>query len=246
MPVAAVALNRERHSPPAFAGIDIPPAPPTATVLELRSLVDSKPADIPITPPPGAPLVPREDELATEEARWRAQGRPLVGQVLNPHRPTTVTAAPGRQLPDRWTVVHVLDRLEEAYEVLARLPMNTRPRAYANSMPTYAYDRSDLIAQVETGELERMMKQQNRVRLGVTAGEVTRCDEALAWCLEHLGDSPEVARAVQLGALWAAMRQDANRRLKAMKINRRAFNRRKIHGLNLIAIALIRRNVRVS
>jgi hypothetical protein len=221
---------------------------PTATILELRSLADSteKPTDLPITPPE-APLVPRgEDDLRAEEARWRAQGRPLIGQVVAKPRPTTTTAAPVHNPPDRWTVVHVLDRLEEAFETLSRLPMNTRPRGYSNSMPVYAYDRSDLIAQVETGELERMMRLQNRVRFSPTSAEISRTEESLCWCLEHLGDSPEIARAVQLGALWAAMRQDANRRLKAMKINRRAFNRRKIHGLQLIAIALIRNGVRVS
>jgi hypothetical protein len=245
VPLAAVAIDRERRSLPAFAGIDIAPAPPTARILELCSLVDNKPADIP-SALPEAPLVPREDDLRAEEARWRAQGRPLIGQVVAKPRPTTTTAAPVHNPPDRWTVVHVLDRLEEAFETLSRLPMNTRPRGYSNSMPVYAYDRSDLIAQVETGELERMMRLQNRVRFSPTSAEISRTEESLCWCLEHLGDSPEIARAVQLGALWAAMRQDANRRLKAMKINRRAFNRRKIHGLQLIAIALIRNGVRVS
>jgi hypothetical protein len=48
--------------------------------------------------------------------------------------------APARRantVPDRWSVIHVMDRMEEAFRILARLPMPTRPRGYINSMPTY-------------------------------------------------------------------------------------------------------------
>jgi hypothetical protein len=192
-----------------------------------------------------APSIMSPGDLAAEEARWRADGRPLVGQVFPKLPPMAATAGSRRRLPETWNVVHVLDRLEEAFEVLAMLPMNTRPRGYANSMPVYTYERSDLIAQVETGELDRMMRTQNRVRLGASADQIARTEEALRWCMIYLPDSPEVARAVQLSALWAAMRVDANRRCKALKINRKAFYRRKMHGLNMLTIELMRHKVPV-
>lgn len=181
-------------------------------------------------------------ELAAEESKWRSQGRRLVGQI----EPRPQTQARGRrQLPETWTVVHVLDRLEEAFEVLLRLPMNTRPRGHGNSMPRYAYDRADLVAQVETGELERMMRVQNRVRLGVTADQIERMDEALAWPMQFLGDMPEVARALQLATMWAARRLDVGKACKALGINKRGFLRQKMHGLNVVTLALRSRQVQV-
>jgi hypothetical protein len=184
--------------------------------------------------------------------------QPGQGSVLPPGRsavaPQHIDSAPtapaprrgGNPLPVSWTIVMVLDRLEEAFEVLARLPMTVKPRGFANSMPKYAYDRSDLIAQIETGELDRLMRQQNQVRFNATSAEVTRMEAALYWPMLYLRDNPEVAMAVQLGALWAASRQNAKARLKALKINGRAFNRRKMHGLLIIATALVKARVPVS
>lgn len=185
-------------------------------------------------------------EMAAEEAAWRAQGRPLVGQIDAPRG--QVAAAPkGRRVPDKWTPVHVLDRLEEAYETLGRLPMNTRPKGYKSLMPAYAYDHGDLVGQAETGELERLARTRNNYRLrGATAAEVARMEEALGWAAAYLADMPEVARAVQLGALWAALRVDAGKALRKRGINARTFNRRKIHGMNVIAAALAQAKVPVT
>jgi len=44
-----------------------------------------------------------------------------------------------KTVPDRWSVIHVMDRMEEAFRILGRLPLPTRPRGYINSMPTYLY-----------------------------------------------------------------------------------------------------------
>src|SRR5271165_86946 len=68
-----------------------------------------------------------------------------------------------RTLPDRWSFLHVMERMEEGFRVLSRLPMPTRPRGYINSMPVYLYDRGDLNAQLETHELERMARMRNYV-----------------------------------------------------------------------------------
>jgi len=173
-------------------------------------------------------------------------GRSAVAAREAKGPPTPAARPAGVPLPASWTVVHVMDRMDEAFEVLRLIPMATRPRGFANSMPTYAYERSDLIAQVETGELERMMRLQNRVRLSPSAAEISRMGAALAWPMLYLKDFPEVSRAVLLSSLWAATGQDAGRRLRALKINRRAFNRRKVHGLGLIAMALIRDKVSLA
>lgn len=184
--------------------------------------------------------------LTAEEARWRAEGRPLIGQV-NDRRVQVAAGSKKRVLPEMWTPVHVLDRLEEAFEILARLPMATRPKGYQSLMPTYAYEHGDLVAQIETGELERLTKMRNQYRVrGATAAEVARMEQALAWASAYLAGAPEVARAVQLGALWAALRLDAGKVLRERRINPRTFNRRKIHGMNVIATELTRRRVPVT
>jgi hypothetical protein len=68
-----------------------------------------------------------------------------------------------RRVPDQWSILHVMDRLEKGFRTLGRLPMATRPRGYINSMPMYVYDRGDLNSQLETHELERMAQVRNRV-----------------------------------------------------------------------------------
>jgi hypothetical protein len=186
------------------------------------------------------------EEMRTEEARWRALGRPLVGQV-GPPRVQVAAGQRAARVPERWTPVHVLDRLEEAFEILSRLPMTTRPKGYQNSMPTYAYDASDLVGQVETGELERLARMRNRYRLrGATSAEIARMEQALGWAAEFLSDAPEVASAVQLAALWAALKVDQQRRCRERGINRRWFIRRQIHGINVIATALARRRAPIA
>jgi hypothetical protein len=69
-----------------------------------------------------------------------------------------------RTVPERWSVIAVMERMEEAFRTLARLPIAVRPRGYINSMPFYLYDRGDLNAQMETQELERMTRLRNRVK----------------------------------------------------------------------------------
>lgn len=153
--------------------------------------------------------------------------------------------ARARRLPERWTFLHVMERMEEGFRVLSRLPMATRPRGYINSMPIYLYDRADLNSQLETCELERMAKLRNRVRIPPTPAEIARMEEALRWPVEFLSGAEfqYVARAVNLGCLWAALDADIERGLRRIKLTRRTFNARKLQGLRIIARELVRRRV---
>lgn len=164
----------------------------------------------------------------------------------------TTAAAPlalarPRRLPVGWSLVHVMERMEEAFRTLSRLPMATRPRGYINSMPIYLYDRGDLNSQLETYELERMARLRNRVRIPPSPAEIARMEEALHWPTAFLSGAEfhHVARAVNLGSLWAAFDTDVNRALKRLKLTRRAFNARKLQGLRIITRELIRRRVSV-
>jgi hypothetical protein len=86
-----------------------------------------------------------------------------------------------RRVPERWSFVYVMERMEEAFRTLGRLPMPTRPRGYINSMPIHLYDRGDLNSQLETYELERLAKLRNRVRIPPTPSEIALMEEALHW-----------------------------------------------------------------
>ena len=152
-----------------------------------------------------------------------------------------------RTVPDCWSFIHVMERMEEAFRILARLPMPSRPRGYLNSMPVYLYDRGDLNSQLETYELERLAKLRNRVRIPPSPAEIARMEEALRWPSLFLAgrDYEHVARAVNLGALWAAFDRDIDKALKPLKMTRRTFNVRKLQGLRIIEWELIRRRVPV-
>jgi hypothetical protein len=152
-----------------------------------------------------------------------------------------------RVVPERWSVLAVMERMEEAFRTLARLPIAVRPRGYVNSMPFYLYDRGDLNAQMETRELERMARLRNRVRIPPSPAEIERMEEALRWPMTYLSgvEFHHVARAVNLGSLWSAFDADIDARLKPLNITRRAFNARKLQGLHVIARELVRYRVPV-
>jgi hypothetical protein len=192
---------------------------------------------------------PRHDlaERAAGAARAELRGdrRGILGAIGSSAPPRLFLRE--RSVPDRWSFVHVMERLEEAFRILARLPIATRPRGYVNSMPFPIYDRADLNAQLETYELERMAQLRNRVRIPPTPAEIGRMEEALRWPTLYLS-GPEfhhVARAVNLGSLWAAFDADVDERLKRLKITRRTFNARKLQGLRIITRELIRQCVPV-
>ncbi len=186
------------------------------------------------------------DEQAARAARAELRGeRTGILGALGEAQPLRLARA--RQVPDRWSLVHVMERLEEAFRTLARLPMATRPRGYVNSMPIHLYDRGDLNAQMETRELERMAQMRNRVRIPPSPAEIARMDEALHWPTAFLSGAEfhHLARAVNLGSLWAAFDTDVDHGVKRLKITRRAFNARKLQGLRIITQELIRRRVAV-
>ncbi len=185
-----------------------------------------------------------ERAAAAARAELRGERDRILGAIgtasLAPLRRT-------RSVPERWSFLHVMDRMEEGFRILSRLPLPTRPRGYVNSMPVYLYDRGDLNSQAETYELERLAKLRNRVRLPPSPAEIARMEEALRWPSLYLAAAEfhHVARAVNLGSLWAAFDIDIDRALKRLKITRRTFNARRLQGLRIIEAELIRRRVPV-
>jgi len=197
----------------------------------------------------GAPRQAADDVIALGEraaiaarAELRGERTGILGAIGEvPLRPL----ARPRQAPSTWTFLYVMERMEEAFRVLGRLPMATRPRGYVNSMPIYLHDRGDLNSQLETHELERMATLRNHVRIPPTPAEIGRMEEALHWPTAFLAGAEfhHLARAVNLGCLWAAVDADVVRGLRRIKVTRRTFNARKLQGLRIIARELVRRRV---
>jgi hypothetical protein len=187
-------------------------------------------------------LIERAAAAARAELRGERSG--ILGAI---GKTTLTPLLRPRRVPDRWSFFHVMDRMEEGFRVLSRLPLPTRPRGYINSMPIYLYDQGDLNSQLETHELERMARMRNRVRIPPSPAEIDRTEEALHWPTAFLSGTEfhHLARAVNLGALWAAFDANVDERLKRLKITRRTFNARKIQGLRIIARELAQRRVQV-
>ncbi|MGD0024111.1 MAG: hypothetical protein ABSC37_05695, partial [Xanthobacteraceae bacterium] len=143
-----------------------------------------------------APLSERAATAARAELRGERTG--ILGAI---GQATPVPLMRARRVPERWSLIYVMERMEEAFRTLARLPMATRPRGYINSMPIYLYDRGDLNSQLETHELERMVQLRNRVRIPPSPAEIGRMEEALHWPIAYLSGAElhHVARAVNLG-----------------------------------------------
>lgn len=135
---------------------------------------DVTPMKLPLKRKVKAPPEPTLAERAAAAAKAEITGdrRNLLGQLQA--RPAFALQLRTASVPDRWTVVHVMDQLQEAYDILDRIPVITRPKEFGNSMPSYVYDRADLNAQIETGELEKLLRVRNRVRLDATPAEVAR------------------------------------------------------------------------
>jgi hypothetical protein len=216
-----------------------------------RRASSEPPRDLMAKPDLGAEQNPAAEQDLAERAAGaaRAELRGDRGAILGAIRPSAPAGSflRARSVPDRWSFVHVMERHEEGFRVLARLPIATRPRGYVNSMPLPVYDRADLHAQLETYELDRLAQLHNRIRIPPTPAEIGRMEEALSLPAAYLA-GPEfhhVARAVNLGGLWAAYDADIDERLRRLKITRRAFNARRLQGLRIITRELIRGRVPV-
>jgi hypothetical protein len=157
-----------------------------------------------------------ERAAAAARAELRGERENMLG-AIGIAGPAPLSRA--REVPERWTFLFVIERMEEGFRILSRLPLPTRPKGYINSMPIYLYDQADLNAQVETYELDRLARTRNRVRILPSPAEIERMEEALYWPSAYLSgrEFSHLARAVNLGALWAAFDVDLDKAVKRLK-----------------------------
>lgn len=151
-----------------------------------------------------------------------------------------------RTVPERWTIIWVMERLTEAMAVLAMSPDTTRPKGFGSAMPVYSYDRADLNSQQESGELELAMRAKLRFRPKATPAELSRMHQAFQWSVDYLDGMPEVSKAIWDGALWEHIGADVPSRCRRAGMTPRTFVRRRVHGITIITMRLIARKVPVS
>lgn len=159
---------------------------------------------------------------------------------------TAAAAETPRAALTLWSFPAVHARLKEAAQTLDRMPARTRPQQFGNGWPQWTYDRGDLNAQQQSGELEIAMGMRNRVRSAATPDQIARMLQTLDWASRYLGDKPEVARAVNLAAQWSARGQSFERMAVREGLRADWLSRQWIHGLRLIAGGLNRDRVAVT
>ena len=108
-------------------------------------------------------------------------------------------------IPATWTPEHVLKRILEAFETLAKLPPDRGPKAFGNGWPAYVHDWADLLAQAEQTEFERKKRQRarNRVREHASAEDLRRMDIVLGWISDLAKVDDGLCRVLQR---WARLR----------------------------------------
>jgi len=151
-----------------------------------------------------------------------------------------------RELPEQWNVVWVMDRCTEAMRVLAMTPDAGRPKGFGSAMPSYSYDRFDLNSQQESGELELALRAKLRYRPTATPDEMSRMYQAFRWSADYLGNMPEVSKAIWDGAQWEVIGADVPRKCREIGVTPRTFFKRRVHGITIIAMGLVRDRVSVS
>lgn len=151
-----------------------------------------------------------------------------------------------REVPTQWSVIWVMERCTEAMRVLAMTPDAGRPKGFGSAMPAYSYDRFDLNSQQESGELELALRAKLRYRPTATPDEMSRMYQAFQWSVDYLGNMPEVSKAIWDGAQWEVIGADVPRKCREIGMTPRTFFKRRVHGITIIAMRLIRDHVEVS
>ena len=135
-----------------------------------------------------------------------------------------------KPVPVTWTAILVRERLREAYEIEKRMP-SRRHSSSAWLFPTID-TFADIVGRTDVAPIRLS---------GVTAEEMTRWAEAIAW-LRILRGYPDEMKYL---AAWAACSGSVRLMLARRNIPRATFYRRMIDGSERIARALNNRGVTV-
>jgi hypothetical protein len=119
------------------------------------------------------------------------------------------------ELPSQWTPEHVVQRMIQAFEVLARMPGRVGPMSKSGHWPSILREFADLVdAQSTTNKAAEFWAGRGD---RVSSIEASMMDEALAWPMVHLAGLPLMADALTLHC-WC---QAAGREIEPLLRRRR-------------------------
>lgn len=145
--------------------------------------------------------------------------------------------------PPQWTADWVAARLVEAYAVLARLPMRTRPAEFGTIWPAYPYERADEWERWRSGSASADFQRGPR---GAALDEITRMEQAIHWPAEHLNNDAMAARCVLTWAQRTMLEKRERLPPRKLGASRSVLWRARARGLQVITAGLIKARVPVS
>ena len=117
------------------------------------------------------------------------------------------------QPPARWTPEHVMHRMIEAFDTLARLPGRSGPGGYGRGWPSYAHEYADILAQeeAEAADARRQRTRTRHVTLPPGTFHVSLMEEAFMWPARYLGQIASRVALVDWARRRSRGREDADK-----------------------------------
>jgi hypothetical protein len=141
--------------------------------------------------------------------------------------------------PPQWSAAWVQRRLVEAYNVERKIPGNLRGGPLiASAWPSMAVEWADLLGRADEAR-QQVFQNWEHARLGVSAQDISRMDEAQDW-LAILAPYPEERLCLCRWAAALAYRRSVSRLLMQQRWSKPTFYRRVTAGAYVIALELIR------
>jgi hypothetical protein len=159
-------------------------------------------------------------------------------------RLSTISIDSRGSAPPQWSGSWVQRRLVEAYSVERRLPGSRRRPLIASAWPSMAVEWADLIGRADEAR-QQVFQSWESARLGVSAEDISRMDEAQDW-LAILAPYPEERLCLCRWAAAIAYRRSVARLLLQQRWSKPTFYRRVTAGAHVIALELIRQGQPVT
>jgi hypothetical protein len=142
-----------------------------------------------------------------------------------------------RVVPAAWSDEYVGLRLIEAFQTLAKLPIErTAPKAFGNGWPSIVRSFADALGAEETREPRDWSWGRGREQVGPS--QLSRMEAALRWPMTYLRGQPNRLKALHV---WVVCR--AHERSIALELRRRGIPRTTFDRYRIIALMDIRRGL---
>lgn len=159
-------------------------------------------------------------------------------------RLSTIASDNRGQAPPRWSGSWVQRRLIEAYSVERRLPQSRRHLVIASAWPPMATEWSDIVGRADDDRKERFQAWEY-ARLGVSAADISRMEQAHDWLRVALSGFPEERLCLGQWAAAVVYHRSLRRLLLKRQWSRSTFYRYVSAGAHIIACKLAQQKLPV-